>query len=81
MMELDQETEAGPPVGTIWLHKKSGGIYAVVGSCRIEATREAGVLYHATDGTGPVWCRSVAEFLDGRFRLVKLDLEAARAEA
>jgi hypothetical protein len=55
-------------VGTLWSHKKTGGIYVVFGFCQIEATNEPGVLYHSTAGQEPLWCRSLAEFLDGRFQ-------------
>lgn len=56
------------PIGTIWQHRKSGGIYAIFATCQIEATNEEGVLYHSTQGHGPLWCRPSAEFFDGRFR-------------
>ena len=56
-----------PNSGTLWRHQKTGGFYTVFGTCRIEATNEPGVLYHSINGNGPLWCRPVAEFLDGRF--------------
>ena len=59
-------------VGTLWRHEKSGGIYTIFASCQIEATNEAGVLYHSVEGYGPLWCRPLAEFADGRF--VKIEI-------
>ena len=54
-------------VGTLWRHKKTGGIYAIFASCQIEATNEPGILYHSINGHGPLWCRPTKEFMDGRF--------------
>lgn len=59
-------------VGTLWQHKKTGGIYVIFASCQIEATNEPGVLYHSVEGHGPLWARPLAEFTDGRF--VQLEL-------
>ena len=59
--------------GTLWRHKKTGGVYTIFGTCQLEATNEPGVLYHSIAGHGPLWCRSMAEFLDGRFEPVEID--------
>ncbi len=47
-----------PEVGSLWRHYK-GGLYRVVGRCRIEETLADAVLYVAADalpGATP-WCR------------------------
>lgn len=50
--------------GTTLRHYK-GGLYRVVGLCRIEATLKAGVLYQACQGDEDVvWMRPLAEFGD-----------------
>jgi len=51
-----------------WKHLKTGGIYIVTGRCTIEATLTDAVLYRSpvTDDA-TVWCRPLAEFMDGRF--------------
>ncbi|MFN4168829.1 MAG: hypothetical protein ACK4HD_11010 [Pannonibacter phragmitetus] len=51
--------------GTRWQHRKTGGIYRIVGKCRIEATGEEAFLYQGADGT--IWARPCGEFMDGRF--------------
>lgn len=52
--------------GDEWLHVKTGGLYELVGECRIEATNTPAVLYQSKkDGT--IWVRSRDEFYDGRF--------------
>lgn len=53
-------------LGTAWQHVKTGGIYTAVSYCQIEATNEPGVLYRSVKG-GPLWCRPLSEFTDGRF--------------
>lgn len=50
--------------GDMLRHYK-GGLYQVVGICRIEATLEAGVLYKARQGDEAIiWMRPLAEFHD-----------------
>lgn len=45
------------------LRHYKGGLYRVVGFCRIEATLETGVLYRAEQGDSDViWMRPLAEF-------------------
>jgi hypothetical protein len=50
----------------LWQHKKTGGVYEIVGECQIEATNAPGVLYRNTS-TGVTWMRPKEEFFDGRF--------------
>lgn len=50
----------------LWQHRKTGGIYEVVGECQIESTNTPGVLYRNTS-TGVTWVRPKEEFFDGRF--------------
>jgi hypothetical protein len=52
--------------GTRWRHLKTGGIYTILGTCRIEASNEPAYLYRG-DETEIVWARPMDEFLDGRF--------------
>ena len=52
--------------GSMWKHLKTGHVYAVIGSCRLEKTGEPAVLYTRPDD-GIVWARVMDEFLDGRF--------------
>lgn len=48
--------------GAILRHYK-GGLYRVVGLCRIEATLKTGVLYQACQGDEEVvWMRPLAQF-------------------
>ena len=58
---------------TLWLHRKTGGLYRLVDICTIEADLSKAVLYRREDGSGPVWCRPVSEFCDGRFVEVTMD--------
>lgn len=49
----------------VTLRHYKGGIYRVVGLCRIEATLKTGVLYQACQGDEDVvWMRPLAEFSD-----------------
>lgn len=50
----------------LWQHKKTGGVYEIVGECQIETTNAPGVLYRNTS-TGVTWMRPKEEFFDGRF--------------
>lgn len=56
--------------GSIWRHVKTGKVYSVVGTCRLEATNSPAVLYASPDDGGVVWARDMDEFLDGRFERV-----------
>ena len=51
--------------GTNWRHIKSGGMYTVLGMCRLEHNGCPACLYQGLDGV--VWARDKDEFLDGRF--------------
>ena len=47
----------------VTLRHYKGGVYRVVGLCRIEATLKTGVLYQACQGDEDVvWMRPLAEF-------------------
>lgn len=77
MKESSQELQSGSSLmvdrdaldpalrGTLWRHRKTGGVYRIVGQCRIEATGQDAFLYQGQDGT--IWARPCAEFMDGRF--------------
>ncbi len=69
---MTQQPDQSVPVSTLWRHRKSGGVYVISGICQIEATNEPGVLYSSVQTEGPLWCRPLAEFTDGRF--VRLDV-------
>lgn len=58
--------EEFPLADTMWQHKKTGGVYTLVGSCWIEKTAEIAVLYRG-NFDGKIWCRPAQEFFDGRF--------------
>lgn len=55
-----------PPMGSRWLHTKSGHECVVTGYCRLERTWELAVLYICQGDPTPV-ARSLKEFRDGRF--------------
>jgi hypothetical protein len=64
-------TTAPPPAAPaalqpgVTLRHYKGGMYRVVGLCRIEATLKTGVLYRACQGDEDVvWMRPLAEFSD-----------------
>ncbi len=49
----------------VMLRHYKGGLYRVVGLCRIEATLETGVLYQACQGDPDVtWMRPLSQFGD-----------------
>ena len=49
----------------VTLRHYKGGVYRVLGLCRIEATLKTGVLYQACQGDEDVvWMRPLAEFSD-----------------
>lgn len=52
-------------VGTLWKHKKTGGLYTIVRAAKIEADLTPAIVYE--DRSGNVWVRPEAEFMDGRF--------------
>lgn len=55
-----------PCVGTVWRHKKTGNVYVIIGTCRLEATNATAYLY-TSSSNGVVWARDADEFLDGRY--------------
>jgi hypothetical protein len=57
--------------GSVWQHMKSGHVYSVIGTCRLEATNAPAVLY-ARPEDGFVWARDMDEFLDGRFARISM---------
>ncbi|WP_439527400.1 hypothetical protein [Pannonibacter sp.] len=59
--------------GSLWRHRKTQGVYRILGKCRIEATGTDAFLYQGDEGT--IWARPMDEFLDGRFE--RLAPEAA----
>ncbi|MEX5515688.1 hypothetical protein [Pseudophaeobacter sp. 1A09344] len=64
------QVNAAAPMGSRWLHLKSGVEYAVHGHCFLEASATPAILYASTtDGENPIWARGADEFLDGRFEL------------
>ena len=62
--ELEARQAAVPT--SSWWRDRDGGIYFVTGVCITEATPEPAVTY-LDRGRPVVWCRPLAEFLDGRF--------------
>lgn len=67
-------TTTTPLQGSLWTHRKTGGVYMVMGMCMLEASWRPAVLYRrartAYDGValvGPMIARDRAEFMDGRF--------------
>lgn len=55
-------------IGTVWQHRKTTGLYTVIGVCLIVARLAPAVLYrHTNYPSAPTWRRPVAEFCDGRF--------------
>lgn len=65
-----------PYQSEIWQHRKSGGLYTIIGECLIEASMTPAVIYKSLFG-GQVWVRPKEEFHDGRFVNIGLD-EIAR---
>ena len=57
------------PIGSQLRHKKTGGLYVVIGLATIEATLEAAYVYESMQ-THDYWVRPQAEMEDGRFELV-----------
>lgn len=65
--------------GTIWKCEQTRAAYVVMGTCHLEADNTLAVLYQATTGTGPLWCRPMVEFTDGRFAPVDVTAPAPPA--
>lgn len=49
-------------VGTRWRHKKTGRLYTIIGSCRLEHDASPAYLYIDEDGV--TWARNKDEFMD-----------------
>ncbi len=49
--------------GSVWEHLKSGGVYVILGQCRIEETNTAAIRYISVDG-GTEWVRPEDQFLE-----------------
>jgi hypothetical protein len=71
-MTTTDKSEQSVPTSTLWRHRKTGGVYTISGMCQIEATNEPGVLYSSVQHEGPLWCRPISEFIDGRFEPIKI---------
>jgi len=57
-----------PPVGSVWLHKKTNGIYRVTGAVLHEKEVGLEVAYVALVDPLPFpWTRAIGEFNDGRY--------------
>lgn len=65
---------SGPEPGSTWRHLKSGGVYEVLGLCRIEASLAPVVAYREVSRAGEEpkdgFTRDIAEFMDGRFEKI-----------
>ena len=57
------------PIGSVLRHKKTGGLYQVIGLAKIEATLEMAYVYESKQ-TNDYWVRPQAEMEDGRFELM-----------
>ena len=55
-------------IGSVIKHKKTGGLYRVIGLAKIEATLEMAYVYESLQ-THDYWIRPQAEMEDGRFEL------------
>ena len=60
----------------LFRHKKSGGIYKLLHTGKLEWTLQKVVIYTKASGGDTVWVRPLTEWLDGRFEIV--DGEKAR---
>lgn len=56
------------PIGSVLRHKKTSGLYQVIGLAKIEATLEVAYVYESRQ-THDYWIRPQAEMEDGRFEL------------
>lgn len=53
-------------IGSMWLHKKTNNVYAIIGRCILESTNMPGILYRKP-ADREAWARDEEEFMDGRF--------------
>lgn len=59
-----------PPIGSIWTHVKTGGVYTVLGvaECATNGYSNGGdAVVYVSRRTGEMYYRTLAEFMDGRF--------------
>ena len=63
--------------GSVWEHLKTGHVYSVIGTCRLEATNEPAVLYTRPED-GIIWARAMDQFLDGRFGRISMPAMSER---
>lgn len=59
-------------IGSIWRHIKTGHVYAITGTCRLEHSNEPAYLYCRPED-GVTWARNMDQFLDGRFERLDED--------
>ena len=65
----------------IWVHRKTGQNYEVIGQGVIEGTLQPCVMYRRHGATGAtVWVRPAAEFYDGRFVCQEVQQDLRRAQ-
>jgi hypothetical protein len=55
-----------------WKHLKSGGIYDLLGFCRREHDMAPCVIYRSELHPEEIFCRTTADFFDGKFELIPL---------
>lgn len=58
------------PTGSLWKHRKSGGVYRIVGHALIENDVTPAIIYESLSGDAGLWVRPADEFQDGRFAKV-----------
>jgi hypothetical protein len=54
---------------SVWRHKKTGGLYVVIGVATVEGAG-ARVVVYVSRHTGQMFTRPYPEFMDGRFEAV-----------
>jgi len=57
----------------VYKHVKTGGLYVVIGSCRIEKDNVLAIRYRPLNATYPEWIRPEKEFFDGRFKYINVE--------
>lgn len=56
-------------MSNFWRHKKSGGLYTIIGEAIIESTMQRATIYKSLHDD-KVWIRPKDEFHDGRFEVM-----------
>jgi hypothetical protein len=69
-VQLELPLTQGIRTGQEYRHNKSGGLYYVICRALIEADLTPAVVYSSAKD-GRIWVRPEAEFLDGRFTLIR----------